>query len=166
MDFRLVTKLAELAKFRIQVTFLKRKSLSYRVKSVVYVSRSVVSDSLQLHGVQPTRVFCLWDFPDKNTGVGCHFLLQGIFLTQGSNRSLLHCRQTLYHLSHQGSPAIYLISLDLWFHYLQKVDDDKSYFTGLWRRLYYVMNVTQCQLTLIPWHSLKLNHSLLQVNRG
>ena len=34
-----------------------------------------------------------WDFPVKNTGVGCHLLLQGIFLTQGSNPGLLHCRQ-------------------------------------------------------------------------
>ena len=42
-----------------------------------------------------------WDFPCKNTGVGCHFLLQGIFLTQGSNSGLLHCRQPLYHLTHQ-----------------------------------------------------------------
>ena len=39
-----------------------------------------------------------------STGLGCHFLLQGIFLTQGSNLGLLHCRQTLYPLSHQGSP--------------------------------------------------------------
>ena len=44
------------------------------------------------------------DFPGKNTGVGCHALLQGIFSTQGSNPSLLHCRWILYHLSHQGSP--------------------------------------------------------------
>ena len=42
------------------------------------------------------------DCPDNNTGVGCHPLLQGIFLTQGSNLGLLHCRQILYHLSHQG----------------------------------------------------------------
>ena len=42
------------------------------------------------------------DSPGKNTEVGCHFLLQGIFLTQGSNPGLLHCRQTLYPLSHQG----------------------------------------------------------------
>ena len=42
-------------------------------------------------------------FPGKNTGVGCHFLLQGIFLTQGSNPDLQHCRQTLYRLSHQES---------------------------------------------------------------
>ena len=40
------------------------------------------------------------DFPGKNTGVGCHFLLQGIFPTKGSNLDLPHCRETLYHLSH------------------------------------------------------------------
>ena len=38
-----------------------------------------------------------WDFPGKNTGVGCHFVLQGIFLTQGSNLHLLLGRQILYH---------------------------------------------------------------------
>ena len=41
----------------------------------------------------------------KNSGVGCHFLLQGIFPTQGSNLGLLNCKQILYHLSHQGSPT-------------------------------------------------------------
>ena len=44
----------------------------------------------------------LWDSPGKNTGVGCHFLLQEIFPTQGLNVGLPSCRQTLYHLSHQG----------------------------------------------------------------
>ena len=43
--------------------------------------------------------------PGKNTGVGCHFLLQGIFPTQGSHPGLQHCGQTLYRLSHQGSPV-------------------------------------------------------------
>ena len=43
------------------------------------------------------------DFPGKSPGVGCHFLLQGIFPTQGLNPGLLHCRQMLYCLSHQGS---------------------------------------------------------------
>ena len=43
----------------------------------------------ELRGVH-TRLLCPWDSPGKNTGVGCHFLLQGIFLTQGSNPSLLH----------------------------------------------------------------------------
>jgi len=44
------------------------------------------------------------DSPGKNTGVGGHALLQGIFLTQGLNPGLPHYRQILYHLSHQGSP--------------------------------------------------------------
>ena len=39
--------------------------------------------------------------------MGCHFLLQGVFPTQGLNPGLLHCRQTLYHLSHQGSSQLY-----------------------------------------------------------
>ena len=60
-------------------------------------------------GLQTTKLLCPWDSPGKNTGVGCHFLLQGIFPTQGSNQGLLHCRQTLYPLSHQGSPC-YTIS--------------------------------------------------------
>ena len=44
------------------------------------------------------------DSPGKNTGVGCHALLQGIFSTQGSNPGLPHFRWILYHLNHQGSP--------------------------------------------------------------
>ena len=40
---------------------------------------------------------CPWDSPGKNTGVGCHLLLEGIFPTQGSNPCLLHCRRILYH---------------------------------------------------------------------
>ena len=46
------------------------------------------------------------DSPGKNTGVSCHALLQGIFPTQGSNPGLLHCRQILSPLSHQGSPHV------------------------------------------------------------
>ena len=53
---------------------------------------------------------CLWNSPGKNTGVGCHCLLQGIFPTQGSNLGLLHCRQILYHLSYQGSPGLLQIT--------------------------------------------------------
>ena len=40
---------------------------------------------MQPHGLLPARLLCPWDFPGKHTGVGCHFLLQGIFPTQGSN---------------------------------------------------------------------------------
>ena len=52
-----------------------------------------------------TRLLCPWDFPGKSTGVGCHFLLQSIFPTQGLNPGLPHCRQMLYCLSHQESLA-------------------------------------------------------------
>ena len=54
----------------------------------------------------PTRLLRPWDSPDKNTGVGCHFLLQGIYPTQGSNQGLLHCRGILYCLSHQAALQI------------------------------------------------------------
>ena len=42
------------------------------------------------------------DSPGKNTGMGCHALLQGIFLTQGLDPGLLYCRQILYQLNTQG----------------------------------------------------------------
>ena len=51
--------------------------------------RSVVSESLQPHGLQPTRLLCPWASPGKNTGVGCHFLLQGIFLPK--DRTWVSC---------------------------------------------------------------------------
>ena len=59
------------------------------VFSLVQFSRSVVSDSLRPHESQHTRLLCSWNLPGKNTGVGCHFLFQGIFPTQGSNLRLL-----------------------------------------------------------------------------
>ena len=63
-------------------------------------SHSVVSNSLMSPWTVPASLLCPWDFPGKNTGVGCHFLLQGIFLTQGLNLHLLcllSCRWILYH---------------------------------------------------------------------
>ena len=59
----------------------------------------------------PTRLLWPWNSPDKNTGVSCHSLLQGIFPTQGSNLGLSHCRKILYCLSHQGSPT----NSKIWF---------------------------------------------------
>ena len=47
------------------------------------------------HGLLPARLLCPWNSPSKNTGVGMHSLLQGIFLTKESNPHLLHCRQSL-----------------------------------------------------------------------
>ena len=51
------------------------------------------------------------DFPGKNTGVGCHFLLQGISMTHGSNPQLLHCQADSLPLSHQESQALSIHSL-------------------------------------------------------
>ena len=61
----------------------------------------VVSDSLQPHGL-----YSPWNSPGQNTGVSSLSLLQGIFLIQGSNPGLPHCRQILYQLSHKRSPRI------------------------------------------------------------
>ena len=55
---------------------------------------SIMSDSLWPHGLYPARLLCPWDFPGKNNGMGCHFLLHGILSTQGSNLLL---GRILYH---------------------------------------------------------------------
>ena len=68
------------------------------------VSRLVLSNSLWPHRLYPTRLLCPWDFPGKNKGMGCRFLLQGIFPTQGLNSSLLHWQVVTLPLSQQGSP--------------------------------------------------------------
>ena len=64
----------------------------------------VLSDSLLPCGLWPARLISPWDSPGKNTGVGSHSLLQGIFPSQEMNPGILNCKWILYHLSHQGSP--------------------------------------------------------------
>ena len=62
---------------------------------------------LPLNELQPARLLCPWNFPGKNTGVGCHFFLEGISPTQGSNLHLLpllHWQADSLPLSHWGSP--------------------------------------------------------------
>ena len=74
--------------------------------SMCLVSQSC--PTLQLHGLWLTRILCPWDFPGKNTGVGCHFLFQRLFLTQGSIPCLLHLlpsQEDSLLLSHLGSPT-------------------------------------------------------------
>ena len=66
-----------------------------------------MSNSLRPHGLCPARLLCPWNSPGKNIGVSSHSLLQGIFPVEGQNPDL-HCRQILYHLSHQGSPYLSL----------------------------------------------------------
>ena len=94
----------------------KRVGLRLNIKKTKIMASGHVS-SVQFSSVAqscPTlcnpmdiRLLHPWDFLGKSTGVGCHFLFQGIFLTQASNPGLPHCRQMLYRLSHQGSPTLY-----------------------------------------------------------
>ena len=65
---------------------------------------SVMSVSLQAYGLLPASLLCPWNFPGKNTGVDCHFLLQGTFPNQQSNLSLLH----LLHWQADSLPLHYL----------------------------------------------------------
>ena len=76
-----------------------------------------LSNSLWPHGL-----YCPWNSPGQNTGVGSLSLLQGIFPTQGSNPGLPHCRRTLYQLSHREAqehrqPTVFIIS----YHLMQKI---------------------------------------------
>ena len=89
--------------------FLWLNSISLHVCVCVCVC-VCVSNSFCLDSLQPHELYLLWLFNSlgKNTGVGSHSLLQGIFLTQGLNLALLHCRLILYHLSHHRSPFIHL----------------------------------------------------------
>ena len=101
------------------------------------VSHSVVSNSLQPHGLQPVRFLCPWNFPGKNTGVGCHFLLQGIVLTQGLNPGLPHCRKTLYNLRHQRSSLLEKckskLQCDITSHQTEWASSNKSTSNKCWR---------------------------------
>ena len=66
------------------------------------VSHTDLSDSLQTHGLYPVKFLCPWDSPGKHAGVDCHSLLLGIVPIERLNLGLLHSRQILCNLSHQG----------------------------------------------------------------
>ena len=72
-------------------------------------AHSVIFKSLQPHRLQPAKFLCPWDSSGKNTGMDCHFLFRGFFLTQESNLCLLHHRQILYPLSHWGGLQIKIL---------------------------------------------------------
>ena len=66
---------------------------------------------------EPARLLCPWGSLGKNTGVGSHFLLQGIFLTEESNWGFLHCRQILYQLSYEGIPRTLYYQMNYGFFF-------------------------------------------------
>ena len=74
--------------------FLQFKSIELLVQLLLLLSHLSCPT---LCDPMDTRLLHPWDFLGKSTELGCHFLLQGIFLTQGLNPGLLHCRQMLYH---------------------------------------------------------------------
>jgi len=76
--------------YRWNFFFHQETSALHLKPSVIVLSHSLVSNSLQPRGLSPTRLLCPWNSLGKNTGVGCHFLLQGIFPTQELNLCLLH----------------------------------------------------------------------------
>ena len=107
---------------KLCILILKFKLIHYIIikskdNQLLLFSCSVVSDFCDPHGLKPTRLLCPWDFPGKNTGASCYFLLQGIFLTQGSNSYLLHWQADSSPLSHQGSPKIIYKCIELLVHF-------------------------------------------------
>ena len=87
----------EIVKNALQVSRWEKLCMIIKNESEVAQSCPTLCDPME-----SARLLHPWDFPGKNTGADSDFLLQQIFLTQGSNPGLPHCRQTLYHLSHQG----------------------------------------------------------------
>ena len=128
------------------------------------LSRSVVSNCLWSFALWPTRLLCPWDSPGSNTGVGCHFLLQGIFPTQGWNLHLLcllPCRWLLYLLSLWGSPQYQINS------YKNVSSPSIRYFKyphrlpGIWKSVY-LHNSELCFYGVcFPWRNLK-DHLLVR----
>ena len=101
------------------------------------------------HRRQPTRLPRPWDSPGKNTGVGCHFLLQRIFPTQGLNLGLPHCRQMLYCFSHQAK----LFSNLCYSLYIKEQNKYKikSQLGPLLRLLLLLSRFSRVQLFTTPW---------------
>ena len=77
------------------VWVLRRTQCGFLKFCVFSVTR--LCPTLRPHGLQPARLLRPWDFPGKSTGVCCHFLLQGIFTTQGSNPRLSYWQADFYH---------------------------------------------------------------------
>ena len=90
----------------------EKRSLSSAWKKVKS-NRSVVSDFLRPHELQPTTLLHPWNFQGKSTGVGCRFLLQGIFLSQGSNEGLPHCGHFTVWATREWALWAYIFSLSL-----------------------------------------------------
>ena len=126
--------------------------LNWMLEILLRVYVCVWSASLQPHVLWPARLFCLWDPPGKNTGVGCHALLQGIFPIQGSNPGLPHCRRILYQLSHQGSPVIICWISFTWLHYLS-ISLESFFFLYSYNLKLFSLSTSHKAISMICIHS-------------
>ena len=80
-----------------------RVTMTWNIPTACMHAQSLSNAWLSVtHRLKTARLLCPLDFPSNNTEVGCHFLLQGIFLTQGSNPNFLHCRRILHHWATWG----------------------------------------------------------------
>ena len=98
----LVVKLAALCSQDHLASIMFVYKISFFVSFPGLVAQSCLT--LQPHELKPARLLCPWVFPGKNAGVSCHFLLQGIFLTQGPKLPLMFHRWILDQLNYQGRP--------------------------------------------------------------
>ena len=89
--------LSVILKIIVSYNFFSLANLMHVNSKYFFEKSESVSLSLLPHGLKHARLFCPWNSPGKNTGMGSHSLLQGIFLTQGSNPGLLHCRWFYYY---------------------------------------------------------------------
>ena len=112
---------------------------------VCMLSHSIMSYSLQPHGL-PASLLCPWNFPG-NTGMDCHFLLQGTFLTQGLNLHLLHWQSDSLPLSHGNQSQHMTLQSNCWAY--------------IWRKTRFKsINAPQCSLQHClqePRHGSNLN---------
>ena len=104
-----------------------------------------------------------WDFPGKSTEVGCHFLLQRIYPTQGSNLDLLHCRQMLHHLSHQWSVFTSVVNV-----YLSNKCNNYTFtsvqFSSVAQSCPTVCDPMNCSMPELPvHHQLRSLHKLISI---
>ena len=108
-----------------------------------------------VHGILHTRILAI--------GVGCHFLLQEIFPSQGSNPGLLHCRRILCHLSHQGSSIIkenvvnwILLKLDVFVVELSRVNNNRAKCWGDIKDCFQVSGISRIEGSLTEMGTLQI----------
>ena len=138
---------------------------------VCILSHSVMSDSVWPYGLLPNRLFYPWDSPDKNTRMGCHALLQGIFLAQESNLSLLCFRYRQVgslplappwkHPCYSGPNCNFLtllslISLWKFFNNSFQCSAHKSYFSRDKTGAFCISSIDR--LIFLPWATLVTSH--------